>query len=126
MLRILLDEGLPLRSAAWLRQVGIDAIHATEIGLASASDTHILAAALADARVCFTLDHDFQAILAATGATAPSVVLLRLQHADYVETAQLIREVIHRFEHQLEAGAAVTATRRAMRTRSLPLRSKVR
>jgi predicted nuclease of predicted toxin-antitoxin system len=45
MVRVLLDEGLPLRAAQWLRKSGIDAVHVREVGLASAPDPQILAAA---------------------------------------------------------------------------------
>jgi predicted nuclease of predicted toxin-antitoxin system len=69
MQAVLLDEGLPLRTARWLRDNGIDAVHAREIGLASAADEQILAAARMDRRICFTLDHDFHAILAESRVT---------------------------------------------------------
>src|SRR5271163_54910 len=118
----LLDEGLPLRAARWLRDFGIDAVHTREIGLASAPDTQILAAARAERRVCFTLDHDFHTILAETGLMTPSVVLIRMQQTPYVETAQLIARVLREFDGQLEKGAAVTVTSRGIRFRSLPLK----
>jgi predicted nuclease of predicted toxin-antitoxin system len=122
MLAVLLDEGLPLRAAAWLRQNGIDAVHAREVGLASASDIEILAAARAGERVCFTLDHDFHAILAESSATTPSVVLIRIQKFDYVEAGRLIARILESLSQQLEDGAAVTVTRRGVRLRALPLK----
>jgi predicted nuclease of predicted toxin-antitoxin system len=122
MQTVLLDEGLPLRAAQWLRDSGIDAVHTREIGLASAADAQILEAARAEGRVCVTLDHDFHSILAETGSPAPSVVLIRIQATGYVETARLIARVLREFDSQLEKGAAVTATRRGIRLRSLPLK----
>ena len=76
---VLLDEGLPLRATQWLRDNGIDAVHARELGLSSAPDELVLRSARTDRRICFTLDHDFHAILAESGATEPSVVLIRMQ-----------------------------------------------
>src|SRR5258706_238325 len=122
MVRGLLDEGLPLRSAQWLRDLGIDAVHAREVGLASALDQDILAAARNDKRVCITLDHDFHTILAETAATEPSIVLLRMQQMGHVETANVISRVLGELGQQLEAGVAVTATRRGIRLRKLPLK----
>jgi predicted nuclease of predicted toxin-antitoxin system len=122
MRAVLLDEGLPLRAAQWLRDNGIDAVHAREIGLTSAADEQILAAARKDGRICFTLDHDFHAILAESGATEPSIVLIRMQQKGYVETGQLIARVLRDLAQQLENGVAVTATRRGLRLRSLPLK----
>jgi predicted nuclease of predicted toxin-antitoxin system len=93
-----------------------------EIGLASAADAEVLDAARAERRICVTLDHDFHAILAETGATTPSVVLIRMQQAGYAETGQLILRVLREVDSQLERGAAVTATRRGIRLHSLPLK----
>lgn len=122
MAGVLLDEGLPLRTAQWLREQGIDAVHAREAGLASSPDTQILAVARYERRVCFTLDHDFHRILAETAAVEPSVVLIRMQQTDYAKTGQLIVRVLRDFAQQLERGAVVTATRRGIRLRSLPLK----
>ena len=122
MQAVLLDEGLPLRTAQWLRDNGIDAVHAREVGLAAAPDVQVLAAARIDRRVCFTLDHDFHAILAGSGATEPSVVLIRMQQKGYVEIGKVIAHVLRDLERQLETGVAVTATRRGVRLRSLPLK----
>jgi predicted nuclease of predicted toxin-antitoxin system len=122
MTGVLLDEGLPLRAAQWLRDRGVDAVHAREAGLASAPDTRILAAARTNGRVCFTLDHDFHTILAETAATAPSVVLLRAQLTGYVAAAEFIARILHEYHPQLEAGVALTATARGVRLRHLPLK----
>lgn len=119
---VLLDEGLPLRTAQWLRDNGIDAVHAREIGFTSAVDEQILSAARRDQRVCFTMDHDFHMILAESGATEPSVVLLRMQQEGYVGIGRVIVRVLRDFERQLETGVAATATRRGIRLRSLPLK----
>jgi predicted nuclease of predicted toxin-antitoxin system len=90
MASVLLDEGLPLRTAQWLRNLEIDALHAREAELTSAPDAEVLAFARNQRRACFTLDHDFHSILAETGATTRSVVLLRVQHTNYIEVGQLI------------------------------------
>jgi predicted nuclease of predicted toxin-antitoxin system len=58
-MKLLLDQGLPRSSAALLRERGIDAVHAGESGLATASDQAILEAARLDGRVIVTLDSDF-------------------------------------------------------------------
>jgi predicted nuclease of predicted toxin-antitoxin system len=41
-MKLLLDQGLPLSAARFLREAGIDAIHVSEIGCSSADDTTIL------------------------------------------------------------------------------------
>jgi predicted nuclease of predicted toxin-antitoxin system len=122
MARVLLDEGLPLRTAQWLRNLEIDALHAREAELTSAPDAEMLAFARNQRRACFTLDHDFHSILAETGATTPSVVLLRVQHTYYIEVGQLIVRILEDVGYEIDQGAAVTATRRGIRFRLLPLK----
>jgi predicted nuclease of predicted toxin-antitoxin system len=65
-MRVLLDEGLPARAAALLREDGIDAVHATEVEALSTPDERILELARSTARVVVTLDADFHALLAAS------------------------------------------------------------
>jgi predicted nuclease of predicted toxin-antitoxin system len=113
---------MPLRAGQRLREYGIDAIHACEAGLAAAPDTEVLRFARSEQRACVTLDHDFHAILAETGATSPSVLFLRIQQTSYVETARLIERLLREFSSQLDEGIALTATVRGVRFRRLPLR----
>lgn len=76
-MRILLDEGLPLRAAALLRNQGIDALHVTETVDAGTADAAILEEARRTDRVVVTLDADFHALLALHGWRRPSVIRLR-------------------------------------------------
>ena len=70
-MKILLDEGLPRRAAALLRDRGIDAVHVTEIADASTADDVILEEARKAGRIVVTLDADFHALLAIQGSAAP-------------------------------------------------------
>ena len=76
-MKLLFDQDLPRSAAELLRQVGIDTIHVGEIGLGTASDAEIMAAALQQQRVVVTLDADFHALLALSQATQPSVIRIR-------------------------------------------------
>jgi predicted nuclease of predicted toxin-antitoxin system len=76
-MNLLLDQGIPRRTALLLRQAGIDAVHTGEIGYATAEDYEILARALNKGRVVITLDSDFHMLLAFSGAKLPSVVRVR-------------------------------------------------
>jgi predicted nuclease of predicted toxin-antitoxin system len=122
MKRILLDQGLAPHAATILRQHGFDAVHVSEIGMERAEDIQILERARTDNRVCVTLDHDFHAHLAATGQGRPSVVLLRVQGLDAQGQAELTRSVYAQCEDVLHEGAAVSADRKSVRIRRLPLR----
>jgi len=122
MKSILLDQGLAPHAAAILRELGLDAVHVSEIGMGQAEDIQILERARNDERVCVTLDHDFHAHLAVTGQGRPSVVFLRAQGLDAHGQADLIRSVCVQCETALSEGAAVSADRNSIRIRRLPLR----
>jgi predicted nuclease of predicted toxin-antitoxin system len=63
-MKLLLDQGTPRRTAAWLRQSGWDAVHTGEAGLSTAEDAQILEIARKQERVVVTLDADFHTMIA--------------------------------------------------------------
>ena len=70
-MNLLLDQGLPRTTVRFLREYGISAQHAGNIGLSEASDRTILERAYQSGQVVVTLDADFHAQLALSGAAAP-------------------------------------------------------
>jgi len=122
MVCLLLDEGLPFRAAASLRDRGIDAVHAREVNLISAPDTALLTFAEQQGRICVTLDRDFHRLLAASAAARPSVILIRAEKLGHLEAVEFIARLVDQLAGQLETGVAVTATRRGVRLRRLPLK----
>jgi predicted nuclease of predicted toxin-antitoxin system len=70
-LKLLLDQGLPHTTVERLRERGIDAVHAGEVGLAIAEGAEILAFASQSERIVATLDADFHALLVREGARGP-------------------------------------------------------
>jgi predicted nuclease of predicted toxin-antitoxin system len=117
-----LDEGLPFRSAAYLRSQGQDVIHVREAGLASATDPEILEFAGKQDRTCITLDHGFHMLLADSGATRPSVIFIRERKLNYLDASRLITQIVAQLGLKLNDGLAVTATHRSVRLRQLPLK----
>ena len=79
MIRLLLDQGLPRSAVRLLGDVGWNVVHAGDIGMARSSDSDILDYARRERRVCVTLDADFHAHLAVSGAARPSTVRARLE-----------------------------------------------
>jgi predicted nuclease of predicted toxin-antitoxin system len=122
MIRLLLDQGLAVNTSSILRQRGFDAVHVMEIGLSTAEDAEILAAARNQNRCCVTLDHDFHTHLAIAAAGDPSVILLRIDGVASEEQADLITSICERFATELDEGAAISADGRSIRIRRLPLR----
>ncbi len=120
-MRFLLDQGLPHSTARLLREGGDDAVHTSEIGLARADDEVILAHGLAEGRVVVTLDADFHALLALSGAAGPSVIRIRIQGLGAEDVVSVLREVIARCGPDVGEGAAVSVTEENIRLRKLPL-----
>ncbi len=76
-MRLLIDAQLPPRLARRLRELGHDAVHVSEIGLAAAADKAVWNAAADREAVLVTKDQDF-AVARAISADGPAIVWIRL------------------------------------------------
>ena len=123
MSSLLLDQGVPHSSAQLLCAQGVDAIHVSDLGLREASDSVILKRAQELGRVVCTLDSDFHALMALSGAAQPSVILIRAQQLRGPAAAMLIKQIVDRTQAVLDQGALVTASTDTIRVRRLPVRS---
>ena len=121
-MKLLIDENLPPRLTALLSEAGHDAAHVRDLDAAGWSDPQIIDLALAEGRTIVSADTDFGALLASTGATEPSVILVReVVDLHPPELAVLLTACIEQIEAQLAAGAMVAVTRTGARVRRLPL-----
>ena len=98
--------------------------HVADIGLSEAEDRQILDFASRENRICVTLDADFHALLATTGATVPSVIRIRREGLNAKAIAELLITIWPRIEKSIARGALVTITERSVRLRGLPLSRK--
>lgn len=120
-MKILLDEGLPARAAALLRERGVDAVHLTEIASAGTPDESILADAKHSGHVVVTLDADFHALLAIRGWDAPSVIRLRREGLSAHDVADLVIRLTADHADELTRGAALSVRKHLVGVRRLPL-----
>lgn len=120
-MKLLLDQGLPRSTVSQLSKTGIEAVHVGEIGMATAEDAEILALAEQHSRVVVTLDADFHALLARSGAAGPSVIRIRVEGLRAAGLADLLKDVLEICEEDLAKGAMVSVTEKAVRVRRLPL-----
>jgi predicted nuclease of predicted toxin-antitoxin system len=118
---LLLDANLPPSLVGRLAASGVVAAHVGEIGLGSASDEVIVEHARARGDLLVTHDLDFSRILAASGETAPSVIVLRLRQPKPTTLAQAINTALTRASDDLRLGAIVTVEDSAIRVRMLPV-----
>lgn len=120
-MRLLIDESLQHDLAAALIDHGHDAVHVADVGLQGAPDVDVLAKARADDRVVVTADTDFGTLLALSGASGPSVVLLRRSGRRVHERARIVLLVVDLVADQLASGAVVTVDNERVRIRPLPV-----
>lgn len=76
-MRLLLDNNLSPLLRPLLEAAGHDVAHVRELNLAAAPDSEVLRRARDDRRILISADTDFGTLLARTGDTEPSVVLIR-------------------------------------------------
>ena len=122
-MRFLLDQGLLRSTVGYLQDLGFESEHVGDSGLAAASDVTILSIARDRESIVITLDSDFHALLANSGAPSPSVIRIRLQGLKGEDVANIIAEVMRSIEEDLIAGAVATVTGRRLAVRRLPLKA---
>lgn len=121
MIRLLLDQGLPRSTATLLRAVGWDVQHVADVGMSHASDCEILEHARRERRICVTLDADFHAQLAVSGAPGPSAVRIRIEGLKGRALADLLQRVWPMICDDLDKGSMATITERNVRMHHLPI-----
>ena len=122
-MRLLLDQGLPRSAVLHLHNAGIEAVHVGDRGLATASDSRILDFGRQEGMVVVTLDADFHALLALSGAIGPSVVRIRIEGLRSEALTRLLVNVLNACRDDLLKGAMVSVTESGVRVRQLPVHS---
>lgn len=116
-MKLLIDMNFGAAWTARLRTLGLDATHWSEVGASRAADDVIVEWAARRGFVLLTRDLDPAAIVARSGRTAPSVILVR--HANVMIAALPPRVVaaVQRHAEELQLGAIVVLDARTGRTR---------
>lgn len=122
MIKLFLDQALPLRAESTLRDRGWDVVHAASAGLATAPDSEILKWCHEHRYTIITHDHGFHQMIALGGAVGPSVVRVRLQGLNHEAVANLIDRVVRSNVDAIEAGCLLSVTKHRVKVRSLPMR----
>ena len=121
-MKFLVDENLSPLVATGLRDAGHDSVHARDVDLRSAGDTAVLEFARENGYVVVSADTDFGTLLAASGASTPSVVLIRRTiDRRASRLLALLLENLGQVEQVLEEGAVVVLEDARVRVRRLPL-----
>lgn len=122
-MKLLVDMNLTPRWVPWLVARGHEAVHWSQIGVSNAPDTSLMDRALADGAVVLTSDLDFGALLASSGESGPSVILLRAGILAPERVGAAVSECLARFRAEIETGAIVVIDDLRQKVRLLPIRS---
>jgi predicted nuclease of predicted toxin-antitoxin system len=122
--KLLLDMNLSPDWVPVLQAAGHEATHWSAVGSPRAPDTEIMAWARKAGHVVVTQDLDYGALLFATQATAPSVMVLRTEDVRPKSIGSLVVAALKSAESDLLTGALVTVDPRRSRINTLPLRRK--
>ncbi|WP_440712420.1 DUF5615 family PIN-like protein [Gordonia sp. FQ] len=121
-MNFLLDENLSPLVAKHLNAAGYSAVHVRDLSLQGSSDDEVIRHASQSGRILVSSDTDFGTLLARSGATSPSFVLIR-RAADRraADQARLLLDNLPAVAEDLAAGAVVVLGEEKIRIRRLPI-----
>jgi predicted nuclease of predicted toxin-antitoxin system len=123
-MKIVIDMNLSPRWVQVLKDAGLETVHWSAIGLATAKDSEIMTYAAGNDSIVLTHDLDFGAILAVTHGEKPSVVQIRAEDLRPEVIGKRVINALHQMKAELESGALLTIDTKRIRLRLLPLPSE--
>ena len=120
-MRFLLDTGVDVRVATWLREQGHDSLHLRDQGLQRLPTGEIFTKAISESRVILTFDLDFGEIAALARGRKASVVVFRLHNTRTPHVLERQASVLTDCASVLEEGAVVVVEESRHRIRPLPV-----
>jgi len=120
--KFLIDECISARVVPLLAGAGHDVVHVEDRGLAGHVDHEVLELARVEGRIVVSADTDFGEILASSGASLPSLILLRQGNRSPQHRTATLLANLDEVAGDLIAGAVVVLTDDRIRVRRLPMR----
>ncbi|HXV62734.1 MAG TPA: DUF5615 family PIN-like protein [Vicinamibacteria bacterium] len=120
-MKFLLDQGVPFRAAALLREEGIEAVHTSELGLSTAADADIVSWCIENESIAVTLDADFHTLIALSRDSRPSTIRFRMQGLKGPDVARIVMGLARTHAQELESGVLMTVEKKGVRIRQLPI-----
>ena len=121
-MKILVDMNLSPGWVNFLSEAGFDAVHWSEIGSGSATDSELMVWAAENGFVVLTADLDFGAILAASKRSGPSIVQVRSDLLTPRAIGGAVTLALRQAEQELIEGALISVDAARARLRILPLK----
>jgi len=123
-MNFLLNMNVDRDMAAPLKKRGHVCRHVGDISMSRTKDVEIVAEAKRTGEVIITHDLDYGHLLAFSGESAPSVIILRLRDLRIDEIMSLLDAVWNEIESPLIGGAIVSLSDKNLRIRNLPISSE--
>jgi predicted nuclease of predicted toxin-antitoxin system len=120
--KLLVDMNLSPSWIVRLARHGLEAVHWSTIGAATAPDDEILTWAHEHHFVVITNDLDFSAVLAAGAVDGPSVVQVRTQDLLSDAPVSIVAKALEAHREDIERGALLSIDEGGTRVRMLPLK----
>lgn len=123
-MKLLLNMNIHRDMDVPLKERGHDCRHIGDIGMARAKDIDIVAEAKKTGETIITHDLDYGHLLAFSGESTPSVIILRLRNLQTNEIISRLDSVWSEIESALEKGAIVSISDKSLRIRNLPIETE--
>ncbi len=123
-MNFLLNMNIHRDMVAPLKKRGHVCRHVGDIGMARAKDVEIVAEARKTGETIVTHDLDYGHLLAFSGESAPSVIILRLRDLHTDEIVSRLDAVWKEIESPLMDGAIVSLSDKSLRIRNLPIEAE--
>jgi predicted nuclease of predicted toxin-antitoxin system len=120
-MKILVDMNLSPVWVSAFAEVGIEAVHWSEIGDPGAADAVLMDWARINSHVVFTHDLDFGTALALTQLNGPSIIQVRTHDVTPNYLLKTILDIVQQNKLTLESGALIVVDEARSRLRILPL-----
>lgn len=120
-MNFLLNMNINRDMTAPLQKHGHVCRHVGDLGMSRAKDVEIVAEAKRTGEVIITHDLDYGHLLAFSGESAPSVLILRLRDLSTDEIISRFDSVWSEIESPLMNGSIVSLSDKSLRMRNLPI-----
>lgn len=117
----LVDMPLSPGLAAWLRDQGYKAVHASEIDMSKATDEALLGYAKSNNMVVITADLDYPRLLALTQEEGPGTILFRGGNFNEKQTLVLLSRVLELISISELGESIIVIEQERIRRRRLPI-----
>ncbi len=120
-MKFLIDMPASPALVPWLEERSHNAVHAQEIGMATASDSAIMARAVAEKRIIITADLDFGYLLFRSENDVPGVILFRGGNYSEEEMRELVERVLDTVSGEVIQHSIIVVDKRRIRITHLPI-----